>query len=74
MRAAYVCEDVLHSGDRLISHPLDAFEVRLEARRLADQRGRTNRQLIGVICRQCLPFRLDEMCGRLPRQQQGSLL
>ncbi len=71
---AYVCQDPKHSGDRLIGHPLDAFEVRLEARRCADQRGRKNVQLMAVVCKECLPFRLDEMAGRLPRQNQGTLL
>ncbi len=71
---SYACSDALHSGDPLIRDSRDAFEIRLEARRLIDQRGRTNRQLVPVICRQCLEVRLDEMSGRLPRQQQGSLL
>jgi hypothetical protein len=69
---SYVCEDAKHEGDRLIPHPFDAFEIRLEARRLSDQRGRTNVQIVGCICRRCLPFRLDEMKERLPRMQQGS--
>jgi hypothetical protein len=71
---SYVCGDALHSGDRLIPDARDAYEIRLESRRLVDQRGRKNVQLVSVICKECLPFRLDEMAGRLPRQWQGSLL
>lgn len=71
---SYACEHALHSGDRLIRDSRDALEIRLEARRLVDQKGRRNVQLVGVICRTCLPLRLDEMTGRLPRQQQGQLL
>ena len=70
---SYACTDPKHSGDRLIKYASDAFEIRLEARRLIDQRARKNVQLVSVICKTCLPFRLDEMAGRLPRQQQGAL-
>lgn len=71
---SYVCSDSKHSGDRLIRDARDAFELRLEARRCVDQRGRKNVQLVPVICRECLPFRLEEMAGRLPRQWQGTLI
>ncbi len=71
---SYCCSDSKHSGDPLIVDARDAYEIRLESRRLYDQRSRKNIQLVSVICRECLPFRMDEMAGREPRQQQSSLL
>lgn len=73
MSRSYVCQDVKHSGDPLIKDARDAYEIRLESRRLYDRSHRKDIQLVPVICSQCLPFRLDEMTGRLPRMQQGSL-
>lgn len=72
MSRSYACSDQHHEGDRLIRNALDAYEIRLEARRLVDQRGRRNAQLVGVICSKCLPFRMSEMQG-LKRQSQSAL-
>ena len=50
---ARYCVDPQHEGDPLIPHPLDAFAIRLEARRLHDLSGRSFRNLLSPVCREC---------------------
>lgn len=47
------CEDQHHKGNRLIEHSLDAYELRLERRRLYDRRDRKYRRVVPVICAPC---------------------
>lgn len=51
--ARLVCGSPYHSGDRLIGTRLEAFERRIEFRRLADQ-GRETVILDRIVCRACM--------------------
>lgn len=56
--SARACEAPEHEGERLMAHPMDAFELRLEARRFSDQ-GRERVRILMRVCRACLPHYFD---------------
>jgi hypothetical protein len=49
-----LCQAADHEGDREIGHVFDAMELRYEARRIKDQRGRRFKQLVSPICTTCV--------------------
>jgi len=49
----WVCESKHHVGDRLVPHPSDRIELRLEARRVSDQ-GRERVKILEHICKTCM--------------------
>ena len=58
-RNALACASPWHSGDRYIASRLDAYERRIEFRRLTDQ-GRQTVVLDRIVCRACMRAEVED--------------
>lgn len=65
-RKSAVCASPWHRGDRYIAARLDAFERRIEFRRLTD-RGREAVAMDRIVCRTCMRAEVDD------RRQTGNV-
>ena len=70
-REALACASPWHSGDPYIASRLDAFERRIEFRRLTDQ-GRQSVVLDRIVCRTCMAAEVADRRGNR-RIETGSL-
>jgi hypothetical protein len=68
-----VCASWWHVGDRLIIRRFDAFERRIEFRRVTDQ-GRERVLLDRIVCRDCLRAEVTDRRGSDATQTQTQTL
>ena len=61
-RQPLVCASPWHRGDRYIASRVEAFERRIEFRRLTD-RGRESVVLDRIVCRRCVGAEVAERRG-----------